>query len=376
MLKRIYIDNYKCLTNFEYHPGKLQLLLGRNGSGKSTVFEVLGLLRRLLVDGESVSIFSPNSRTRWQDRVEQTLELDVALGDRNYTYRLVVEHQSEAPHTRRVSHEELRLNGRTVFCAEDVVWEEEPEPGPLVATFDGDEQPFLVDDERSALPLVATRAAVRPFQEWVARLHCTQVNPCEMSSASSEEAPHPTRDLSNYASWYRHISQERPRVASALLEYLEPVLPGFAGFALTKEGETARVLRAEIRSDSRGRERYRFDELSDGQRALAGLYTLLALMKDTPTTLCIDEPDNFLALPEIQPWLLELHDVTEEHGSQALIISHHPELINYLAPRDAVLFSRVPEGPVRVAPFAPESDEPLTASEIIARGWEEHAPSE
>ena len=37
-----------------------------------------------------------------------------------------------------------------------------------------------------------------------------------------------------------------------------------------------------------------------------------------------DEPDNFIALQEIQPWLVSLCQAVEDHGSQALIISHHP----------------------------------------------------
>ena len=51
MISRIYIDNYKCFTNFEYHPGNLQLLLGGNGTGKTAVFEVLELLGSFLVEG-------------------------------------------------------------------------------------------------------------------------------------------------------------------------------------------------------------------------------------------------------------------------------------------------------------------------------------
>ena len=42
MLKRIHIDNYKCLTNFDLRFGDLTLLLGVNGCGKSAVFEVVG----------------------------------------------------------------------------------------------------------------------------------------------------------------------------------------------------------------------------------------------------------------------------------------------------------------------------------------------
>jgi ABC-type Mn2+/Zn2+ transport system ATPase subunit len=36
MIGRLYADNYKCFVNFEYKPRSLELILGDNGSGKST----------------------------------------------------------------------------------------------------------------------------------------------------------------------------------------------------------------------------------------------------------------------------------------------------------------------------------------------------
>ncbi|MEH2082548.1 MAG: AAA family ATPase [Nostoc sp.] len=41
MLKRIYIDNFRGLGNFELNFYSINLFIGENGSGKSTVFESL-----------------------------------------------------------------------------------------------------------------------------------------------------------------------------------------------------------------------------------------------------------------------------------------------------------------------------------------------
>jgi len=49
---------------------------------------------------------------------------------------------------------------------------------------------------------------------------------------------------------------------------------------------------------------YRLSDLSDGQRTLIALYTILVASTaggENTYTLCLDEPENFLALPEIQP---------------------------------------------------------------------------
>lgn len=114
-----------------------------------------------------------------------------------------------------------------------------------------------------------------------------------------------------------------------------------------------------------------FDELSDGQRCLICLYTILHfVLAQGGATVVIDEPENFISLREIQPWLTAVSDVIEESHSQIILISHHPELINQWAPGCGVQFVREPLGPVRVVPFRGEPDSGISPAELIARGWE------
>ncbi len=51
MIKKIYADNFRCLVNFEFSPGPVSLMLGPNGTGKSSVFDLLGRIQQFL-DGE------------------------------------------------------------------------------------------------------------------------------------------------------------------------------------------------------------------------------------------------------------------------------------------------------------------------------------
>ena len=64
---------------------------------------------------------------------------------------------------------------------------------------------------------------------------------------------------------------------------------------------------------------------------------MLHFMVRENVTFCIDEPDNFVALEEIQPWLLGVQDRVNDLGAQVLIASHHPELLNQLAPRSGLV---------------------------------------
>ena len=45
VLSRLYATNYRCLVNFEFKPIAKQLIIGRNGTGKTAVLDVLAMLR-------------------------------------------------------------------------------------------------------------------------------------------------------------------------------------------------------------------------------------------------------------------------------------------------------------------------------------------
>ena len=156
----------------------------------------------------------------------------------------------------------------------------------------------------------------------------------------------------------------------------EGVIEGFHDFKLTRAGETSRVLKFEFdfsedsATTSTNRFTLPFNELSEGQRCLVALFTMLHASVGPDTTLCVDEPDNFVALREIQPWLTRLSDRVHDENCQCLLVSHHPELIDYLAADHGLQFSREDAGPVRTKSFEWTEDDALRASEIVARGWE------
>mgnify|MGYP003946040993 CR=1 FL=1 len=103
---------------------------------------------------------------------------------------------------------------------------------------------------------------------------------------------------------------------------------------------------------------------------MIALYVLThcALVRDA--TVVIDEPDNFIALAEIQPWLLKTLDRVDQMRAQVILVSHHPELLDQLASQGGVIFDRTDGGPTRTLPFAPPVDSGLSPGEIVARGWE------
>jgi len=383
MITRIYIDNYKCFSNFEYKPGQNQLLLGRNGSGKSTVFEILHLLKRFILDrSDTTDLFTPQSRTRWDQRDEQTLELDIAdvvdavapfIDTASYRYRLLLSYCSDGP---RLREEELLISG--IDGDWEPVYQRSGEGARLYNDVGDSSSLMLVIPYLSGLSLIEdspNRTRLSRFKQRLARMHVLQIDPRRMRSWSDAEEPAPSRDVANYVSWYRHLVQDNPTIAATLFRNLADVIEGFTGFRLGAEG----TRRLEVLTRSNGRQAtYDFGELSDGQRALAALHTVTAVIqaskedKRSPSiSFCIDEPENYVALAELQPWILTVEDALDQSRAQVLVASHHPEFINMYAGSDAVRLYREKAGPVRLAQFLTDDETTWAPAEIIARGWED-----
>ena len=115
MINRIYIDNFRCLVNFEIKLSSIGLFLGANGSGKSTVFEVLRRLQSYISGNSRIEeAFPKQDLTRWQNRSEQRFELEVSLPEGNLSYLLTVEH-SEEGNLCRVKEEKLTEGSLMLF---------------------------------------------------------------------------------------------------------------------------------------------------------------------------------------------------------------------------------------------------------------------
>jgi hypothetical protein len=193
-----------------------------------------------------------------------------------------------------------------------------------------------------------------------------------MEFESREEAERLNPYMGNFVSWNRRISQENMGAMMGLFEELKNVIPEFQSFSLKTVAEGTKSLSVMFDRNEGGQKlQFGFGELSDGQRVLIALYALIHGLKGSGLSLFLDEPDNYVALREIQPWLSALSDECGESFEQAVLISHHPEIINYMGATQGKWFSREGAGPSRVSDEPPVATDGLTLAETIARGWEE-----
>ncbi len=367
MIERLYVDNYRTLVNCEIRFEAVSLLLGPNGTGKSTVFDVIAGLRRFVGGvGQVSDFFPPSDLTRWQSLDEQQFELGLRSEIGAYRYTLRVAHTKDRRQS-RVLREVLELDG------EEICRLQEGNLRVVLDDLNGAALHLPFDPTRSGVAAIATNPGATKFAEFkrmLAGILCLRPCPQIMETDSREEAEELERSGSNFPSWYRFISRLDIAKQLDLFAELRQAIDGFEALRLEGPADSTATMRVMIRpAGAPSAISYKLGELSDGQRQLILLHAILFGMSDPTRVLLLDEPDNYVALSEVEPWLTALIDAAGRTIGQALVISHHPEVEDHLAREKGIWFSRDSGGPTRVEDHGAQDTAPLKPSELVARGW-------
>ena len=350
MLKRIYIDNFRCFVNFEYKPERKQLLLGANGSGKSSLLDAVRAVRNFVgengVDHVAGGILQ-NSATRWMNRPTQVIEIEAELDEKEYVYRLEFQASAGWPTVRE---ESLKVDGVDVL----------PVPAPSQ------------EISYSLLDLWKDGSAgASTFHTWITHDMCSfRIDPAVMENEGRYmDHPYPGFEMSDVASWYIRQTGHDPAGVDQIQIILREVFEGFSSLDLLDVQSGVKELRFSF-DRAHGKQSYLLTELSEGQRCLFALYMVLQFLIGKGKTVFLDEPDNFASLREIQPWLLQAEAAADDSRGQLILISHHPEILNMWAHEYGMRLFRENGGPVRIEKYKTDYDDLLQPSEVVARGWE------
>ena len=363
-MKRLYIDNFRCFVNFEYKPERKQLLLGANGSGKSSLLDAIQTVKEFVL-GTSPgprAILDPRNRTGWQNVPTQVFEIEGEDKGRSFIYRIETT-TSENRGSNEVTLEILSVDGSLVVS--------KSKTGVNL----GDGPTKLVDvstrvKDISLVHFAKDYESVKAFLQWIERIYLLQINPPTMREIAPREEEFPSKGFSNIASVYRHLLQSDSAGNLEMTLALKETLDSFQALQF-EESDIGKRLIARFGSPASSSLSLGLKELSDGQRSLIALYMILHFWIARGYTVFIDEPDNFISLREIQPWLLEAESTADDNKGQLILISHHPEILNQWAREYGVLIVREQNG--HVAPpraYKTDYDDILQPAETIARGWE------
>lgn len=366
MLRRMYVDNYRCFTNFTFQPGGSSLLVGANGSGKSSVLDVLHGLHALLAQQADIKdAFPAGTLSRFADSRLQRFELDLRIGDQDFRYKLALEHDP--------AKEEVRIAREELLCGSQLLYEAADGEVHLPGDAGGKLGPFPYPAGRSYLGALEPRpdqSAFAAFQKFITGIRMVNLDVKSMTADSRKEQAYLEVEGTNFASWFRYLLTESPSEVAEAVTALREYLPGFKSLKAVAAGRS-KLLMASFQFPKGRAYELDFEELSDGQRALIVLYTLLHVALPSASVFGLDETDNYLSIQEVQPWLAAFLDAAEERGVQVIVVSHSPEVINFMASESAWVFERPDGGFSRVARLRLQEASPLQPAEALARGWHE-----
>jgi hypothetical protein len=276
MFVRLYADNYRCFSAFTLELSSLSVLLGSNGSGKSTVLTLFAKLRDFLTGrGKSLDLFPPETLCRWDKRIEQTFELVVKLKEYGeYLYRLRIRHEAPERSLNKVVEETLSLNGKPLFEANDqeIRLHNDWQGGNSVG--------MQADWHISGISRVYERndnKKLIAFQKTFENMLILQLNPglVRAIAPGKPSIEIPTPDCSDFAGWLRHIATAETLIGREAEQSLaKESLPGFLYFQATPSGDSS-ILECYFESQPKPL-RFRLDELSSGQIALIILEVAIA----------------------------------------------------------------------------------------------------
>lgn len=373
MITRLYVNNFRCLVSFTTEFDSLAVLCGHNGAGKSSVFDALRLVRSLatgeaVLGGTGEQDVPTLEFTDWLDSKIQEFEVGLSVDGHSFVYVLHIEQKADF--------EKPRIIRENAKCDGDVLFEREFDSRTMRAEVriprtDGNQTGFPLDWRQSALAVIQPRGSnlnrITLLQEAIAKLLILRPNPHGMERESKAEARLPDLSITNLTSWYRSLAQEQ-EWTDALRDALQDVWPDFRSFKLVNAGLNTKVLQLRFESEVGKPTLLFFDQLSDGERALIGLYMVRAAFETGAVrTVMLDEPDNFVGLPELQPWVLSMRELLDD-SHQLLLISHHPEILSNSGETNGrYLWRDNHSSPTRIGSLKVPIG--MSAAEAIARGW-------
>ncbi len=345
MIHRIYVHNFRCFENFELILKDLPsaLLMGKNGSGKSTVLLVLEILQSIARGVNRVGrLVHKEDFSCGRSDVPMRFEIEVELEGNVYKYTLTLELPEKLGEL-RILEESLAVDASPVYTrkeAEVSLFRRSPnskEPAP-----------FLVDRNLAALPLIQASAeteSVRIFRGWLARTVLLAPTPSLMTGESAGETLEAKRDGSNFGDWFSGVLSLYPSSYTLIERYLRQVMPDIRDFLNKPVSENSKSLTVRFRATSEDRGggsdlALRFNNLSDGEKCYFICAVLLAANESYGPLFCFwDEPDSHLSLSEVGHFIRSLRRAFGNNG-QLLITSHHPEAIRGFSDENTLLLFR------------------------------------
>ena len=341
MLQRLYVNNFRCLENFELTMKEMPsaLLIGKNGVGKSTIAKALEVLQAIargtnrlrdLAKEPEPRLIGPNDFAHGKLDVPMRLEIEVLLENKLYKYVLALELPEKF--------KELRVFDEQFLVAGNPIYSRKAAQVTIHNNAQNQEAQFSVDWHLVAMPIISNDS-LDIFKNWLSQMIILAPIPSLMTGNSYSETLEPKRDGSNIGEWLSGILGRYPAAYREIDKYLRYIMPDFQDFVNEIIGKDLKSLVVRFEKN-KATLNVEFQDLSDGEKCFFLSAVVLAANKFYGPIFCFwDEPDNYLSLSEVGDFAMSLRNSFKDNG-QILVTSHNPEAIREFSDENTFFLDR------------------------------------
>lgn len=355
-LRRVRIKNYKSIGKCELDLASVNVLVGRNGAGKSNFLDALSFV----VDSLQTSLDHAIKARGGIDAVRRystghprnfAIELHLDLPSfRTAVYGFEIAARGQGKFV--VKYEILRI---TDLSKSEKAYYEVIE-GVLRGSSEKVTPPVMSD--RLSLVTMSNLPEFRTIYDALFSMGFYNLNPDIMKKPQSPDAGELLhRDGSNIAGVIGRIREARPIQFDRIKDYLAVIVPGITEVNRISLGPSETL---EFKQQVKGAKspwQFYANNMSDGTLRALGALVAVTQVADRKSPVClvgIEEPETALH-PAAAGALVDALREAAEH-TQIIITCHSPDLLDRFDPeKEALLVVTVREGNTQIAPIDPAS---------------------